>query len=207
MRFPLAYLREATGLPESLRVSLRSALSWVMFVDYESADCGPYRELLFIPGSCHFSQGRLLSISKIYVSTESSVVNGRANWGIPKERCDFAVNRIGDEESVHLELEGRPIADVSFRAFGPRLPMVVGLLPRRWMTLGQHLGAQEFIYAPVAKGSFRFARVQRLWSSDPAFPDLGKGRVLGCFSVPKFRMTFPRSSIRDISIPAHPRHP
>ncbi len=204
MRFSQKYLREGTGLPAPLCASLRSGIAWVMFVDYASADCGPYRELLFIPGSCQFSTGRFLTISKIYVSTESSVVNGRANWGIPKERCDFEVSRSDGGETVRLHGKDRPIAELSFRAFGPRLPMILGLLPRRWLTLGQHLGTREFTYSPEAKGCFRFARIHRAWSSDPAFPDLGKGRILGCFAVPKFQMTFPPASVREIPISVQP---
>lgn len=170
-----------------------------MFVDYTTADCGPYRELLFIPGSCSFSQGRFLTISKIFVSTHLSVTNGQANWGIPKERCDFDVHRVGREESVQLTQNGDRIAELSFRAYGPRLPMILGLLPRRWLTLGQHFGTKEFTYSPQATGSFRFARVQHAWSQAPAFPDLAQGRILACFAVPDFRMTFPPSQVREIS--------
>lgn len=199
MRFPLAYLRDDTRVPTPLRSSLRGSISWVMFVDYTTADCGPYRELLFIPGTCSFSQGRFLTISKIFVSTQLSVTHGRANWGIPKELCDFDVHRVGPDESVNLTQNGHRIAEVSYRAYGPRLPMILGLLPKRWLTLGQHFGTKEFTYSPQATGSFRFARVQHAWSQAPAFPDFGQGRILACFAVPEFRMTFPPSQIREIS--------
>ncbi len=202
IRFPAEYLREHSGLPASLRDGLRSTVSWVMFVDYEAADCGPYRELLFIPGTCRFSEGRFLTISKIFVSTEASVTNGRANWGIPKERCEFEVARSGSEESVRLARDGRSIVELSFFARGPRLPMILGLLPRRWLTLGQHWEGDEFVYAPEAQGRFRFARVSRAWSKPSEFPDFSKGRVLGCFAVPDFRMVFPPSQIRKLACTA-----
>jgi hypothetical protein len=197
MRFSEGFLREKSALPESLRGSLRSAVSWCVFVDYTTADCGPYHELLFIPGTCQFSGQRLLTISKIYVSSEASVVNGRRNWGIPKERCEFNVSRNEDgADCVRLALDGRPVAHLVFRSIGPRLPMVIHLLPRRWRTLGQRAENRDFVYMPEARGKFRFAQLQRLWTDPELFPDLRAGKVLGCFAVPEFRMVFPEAQAR-----------
>ena len=70
-----------------------AGISLLMFVDYAQSDSGPYHELLFIPGSVPFPDGRRhLTISRILVSTWDSVVNGRRNWGIPKDRADFTTN-------------------------------------------------------------------------------------------------------------------
>ena len=79
-------------LPGSLAGQGRGAISYLMYVDYAESACGPYRELLFIPGAFPFADGgRHLTISRILVSTWYSVVNGRLNWGIPKDRADFEV--------------------------------------------------------------------------------------------------------------------
>ena len=81
-------------VPDALRGSLRAAVSALMCVEYTSAPCGAYREVLFVPGTLRFPDGRRhASISRILVSTWASVVNGRANWGIPKDRADFSIER------------------------------------------------------------------------------------------------------------------
>ena len=45
----------------------------LMVVDYQTADCGPYQELLYIPGKAVFGGQKRYTISDIYVSTISSV--------------------------------------------------------------------------------------------------------------------------------------
>lgn len=200
MRFPCEVLRgEGTFLPASLRGGVRSRFAWVMFVDYEQADCGPYRELLFIPGRADFRSGRFLTISKIYVSSMSSVENGRRNWGIPKELAEFDVryDRKGRDE-VRVTRDGRAVAEFVFRPRGPRLPMLVHWLPKRLLTLGQQLGGREFIYTPEARGKTRWAKMERATSDAALFPDLAAGKVLACFAVPEFRMVFPESRIRAL---------
>lgn len=198
-RFPNGFLRDRCFLPAELRPSLRGTLAWWMFVDYQSADCGPYQELLFIPGSCAFSGGRFLTISRIFVSSESSVFNGRRNWGIPKERCDFEC-RPGEDgvERIRLSRDGKVIADLSLRPQGPRFPLLAGLLPSSWLTLGQHRDDHEFIYTPRASGRARLASLLEAKVDPEQFPDLSQGRTLACFAVPEFQMTFPAAKISRI---------
>ena len=49
---------------------------------------------------------------------KASAVNGRENWGIPKEVADFEVDRRGRTERVIVTLGGRTVAFVGW--FGPR---------------------------------------------------------------------------------------
>jgi hypothetical protein len=93
LRWPrTAPAARAKFVPDTLSGSLSGPLGFLVAVDYVRAPCGPYRELLLIPGSMLFADGRRhLSISRILVSTWESVVNGRANWGIPKDRADFRI--------------------------------------------------------------------------------------------------------------------
>lgn len=79
-------------------------LGLVMLYRYESSPVGPYDELIFSPGA--FRQRPAVDqkiidkpreremmcerrIPRIYVSTESSLRNGRQNWGIRKELAEF----------------------------------------------------------------------------------------------------------------------
>ena len=185
-------------LPQTPRAS-RGRIAFAMFVDYARSDVGPYHELLYIPGKLRFGaekEDARLSISRIFVSSQASVVNGRLNWGIPKDRCDFRVQCDGARDRVALLGEdGRNFAEMEFEAFGPRLPAPMQWTPRSWRTLSQVRDGQRYTYVPEARGHFRFARV-RQWRFDAAvFPDLAQGRVLAAMKITDFRMTFPVASV------------
>ena len=176
----------------------RGRLAFAMFVDYEKSDVGPYHELLYIPGKLRFGKDDArLSITRIFVSSESSVVNGRLNWGIPKDRCDFDVSRDargGDQVALRTD-DGHVFAELDLEPFGPRLPAPMGWTPRAWRTLSQVRDGQRFTYVPEASGHFRFARV-RNWRFDAAmFPDLASGRVLAAAKITDFRMRFPVAAV------------
>jgi len=200
MRFTQDFLRTQAFLDDGLRSSLRGTMAYWMFVDYRTADCGPYRELLFIPGRCRFSQGRFLTISRIYVSTSASVINGQRNWGIPKERCDFEVTYSRDRrDHIRLLSGGKPLAELAFQPFGPAFPMFLGLLPERWLTLGQHYQGKEFVYLPKATGRARLACLKQRWVAPDLFPDLVQGTPLACFAVDDFQMVFPIATVTEIA--------
>lgn len=188
-------------LPRELVGRGRSLASYLMYVDYAESGCGPYRELLFIPGAFPFDDGRRhLSISRILVSTWDSVVNGRANWGIPKDRADFEVEQCGvrgREERVRITSEGREVCELRFDTlrFAPPLPVHGGLLPASLRTLAQRFRGRSFYYAPAARGWVRPGRLLS-WRFDPAlFPDLAGAAVVAAVRVESFRLTFPVARI------------
>ncbi|MGH8517580.1 MAG: acetoacetate decarboxylase family protein [Panacagrimonas sp.] len=175
----------------------RGRLAFAMYVDYANSDVGPYHELLYIPGKLRFApDDARLSITRIFVSSEASVLNGRLNWGIPKDRCDFDV-RYG-EKSDHVELrgdDGRAFAELDIEPFGPRLPAPMKWTPRAWRTLSQVREGSRFTYVPQASGRFRLARV-RSWRFDASmFPDLARGRVLAAMKITDFHMRFPVAAV------------
>ena len=188
-------------LPRDLVGRGRSLASYLMFVDYAESGCGPYRELLFIPGAFPFGDGRRhLSISRIVVSTWDSVVNGRNNWGIPKDRADFEVEHGGAggrEDCVRVTSEGRELCELRLGAlrFAPPLPVPVALLPVALRTLAQRFRGHTYYYAPEARGRVRPGRLLS-WRFDPAlFPDLAAAAVLAAVKVDSFRMRFPVAKI------------
>ncbi|GAA6057593.1 hypothetical protein JCM3770_005402 [Rhodotorula araucariae] len=66
----------------------------VLILRYATSDAGPYDELMYVPGLFSRPGGGdkpeySFAITRIYVSTDASVANGRRNWGIPKHRADF----------------------------------------------------------------------------------------------------------------------
>jgi hypothetical protein len=170
----------------------------LMYVDYTTSACGPYRELLFIPGRLPFEDGRShFTISRILVSTWESVVNGRRNWGIPKDRAQFEVGANGAESVRVVADDGREVCAMKFalRRFVPRLPVPGALLPAGTRTLAQRHGGRTCYYAPAASGWLRPGRVLD-WRFDPAlFPDLDAASILAVGKVDSFRMTFPVARI------------
>lgn len=180
--------------------------SLLMFVDYAASDCGPYHELLFIPGTFPFSDGkRHLTISRILVSTWDSVINGRRNWGIPKDRADFDVRYGIDgtrEDHISVRSDGRLLADLRLSSWPLPLPVFGGIVPEAMRTLAQRFGASDYYYAPSSRGWIRPGRLLS-WQFDAAlFPDLAGARVLAAVKIPSFHMTFPVSRTRPANAPA-----
>lgn len=199
IRMPQAVLDDCPHTPVALRASRRGALSLAMLVDYAESPAGPYQELLFIPGTFDFQGQRHPSISRIFVSTMASVVNGRRNWGIPKDCCDFRVDwQPGGIDTAELTGEdGRRIARLVLAARGPRLPMPGHWLPAGLRTLSQLWEGRQFTLAPSARGRMRWARVLD-WEFDAAqFPDLARGRCVAAIQIPDFEMIFPEPTVRD----------
>ena len=198
VRMPQAALDDPAFIPPELRGRRHGGVALVMLVDYEASAVGPYRELLYIPGRFDFPNGRHYSITRIYVSSMASVVNGRVNWGIPKDCCDFDF-RYGEdgEDELSVAHAGRRFAHLRLKAGGLRLPFTSRLLPRFLLTLSQIYGKQQFTYVPSASGQLQFARVLDWQFDGTLFPDLARGKVLACVKTPRFAMTFPVSTLRD----------
>jgi hypothetical protein len=197
LKLPTHHPAHDAFLPRELAGRGRGLASYLMYVDYVESGCGPYRELLFIPGAFPFDDGRSHhSISRILVSTWDSVVNGRANWGIPKDRADFDVEQggvRGREERVRVTSEGREVCELRFARlrFAPPLPVHGALVPASLRTLAQRLRGQTYYCAPQARGLVRPGRLLS-WRFDPTlFPDLGGAAVVAALQVESFRMTFP----------------
>lgn len=196
LRFPANSAAQEAFLPDSLRGKRsRSRTAWMMVVDYESSDVGPYHELLFIPGTFPFEDGRRhLSISRIFVSSMDSVVNGQRNWGIPKDEAQFDVRYGADGiDQVRVTKDGALIAELDYRHYPLPLPFSTAILPRGLHTLGQHRDGQGFIYTPTAHGWVRPARLTRMRSNPALFPDLTGVTAPLNVKVTRFAMTFPVS--------------
>lgn len=197
VRLPHEVLQQGSFLPAGCPRLGRSRLAFAMFVDYASSDVGPYRELLYIPGRLGIGGRRDLSISRIFVSTWASVVNGRSNWGIPKDRADFdfTAGPDGVDRVTVAAPDGTIFAELELQARGPRLPVPAHWVPRPLRTLSQWYDGRVYIYAPSARGHVRLARVLR-WRFDARyFPDLARGEPVLALNVTDFRMVFPVARI------------
>jgi hypothetical protein len=197
LRLPRTATARTAFVDGGLQRSLRAAVSALMCVEYTSAPCGAYREVLFVPGTMRFPDGRRYpSISRILVSTWTSVVNGRANWGIPKDRAEFDIVRGRERDGFRVSDDGRDVCYVEFETpRGPRLPFRTSWLPVSWSTLAQLHEGRAFYYQPRARGSLRPTRLLRARYDGTLFPELTEATVLASLRVEDFTMEFPVARI------------
>lgn len=198
MRLPQDDPARNAFVSPGLEPTVKAALSVLMCVVYDTAPCGPYRELLFIPGTMNFGDARHPSISRIVVSTWDSVVNGRINWGIPKDRATFDWTRTDDGDHWRIASEGRAMCEMDFSApAGLRLPLRSTWMPSRMGTIAQRLDGRTYYCRPHATGSLRLCRL-RGWRFDrELFPDLARAQVITTARIEDFSMTFPVARVVD----------
>lgn len=196
---PEQQLNTQSFLPAEWQSTRRGRIAWVALVDYQTSDVGPYYELLYIGGSLQFGQQRHLSISKIYVSSMDSVVNGQQNWGIPKEMAhfDFRQTTTGNDQ-MHISREdGQRIASFEFSHHLAPFKVSTLWLPKKLRTLGQYWQKQLFTFDPQATGYIKPARLRYSWFDSRYFPDLSQGKMMACFKVTRFDMVFPVANIQN----------
>lgn len=194
-KFPRAFVERHGCMADWQRRALHSTLGSVMLVDYHTTDVGPYFELLFIPGRFELGRARLFSISKIYVSTDESVWNGIANWGIPKERAEFARTTQADgSDCITASYAGRPFFAARLKSHGPRLPIRTSLLPVP-LRVGQVLHGDLLITSPTAHGSVQRCAVSDLEVNADLFPDIAQVTPIAVVAVKRFAMTFPEPQV------------
>jgi len=165
----------------------------VMLVDYESSTAGPYSELLFSPGKFSFNGKKYNSITKIYVSSMESVVNGRENWGIPKELADFTFTDLGGRRRrITVEKNGETVVDMVVSKGGPGFPVSTALLP---LPLCQKLDGRFYFTRFRGKGKGRFSRIESIIVNPDRFPEIEDDDPLVGIGVEDFTIEFPVARI------------
>jgi hypothetical protein len=181
-------------MPKEHHGAYQGGLGALMLVDYESSNAGPYQEILFIPGKFSLGGQRRHAISRIWVSSQESVVSGRANWGIPKDLASFAISQQskGHETWAVSEPGKKPFfaAEVSFG--GVPFPVHTAALP---MPLLQTWRGNRFLTRFRGFGLGRFAHLDRVTVDTEIFPDLAQKKPLFGIEVSPFRLTFPKAEI------------
>lgn len=188
-RFPEDFIRNSCFLPEEWKILKWSGLGYVMLIDYKDSPVGPYKELLIIPGKARIGETRVHTISKIYVDSVSSMLDGRSNWGIPKELTDF---KWVEKQRRHLIHVGSftPWLEIRMEVGGIPFPINTKLLP---IHLYQELNGQKYRVSPSGKGSGRFSLVKEVKVDPFYFPELNLLEPLVSIYVDPFRMTFPEA--------------
>ena len=194
-KFKKDFVGRSGNVPEFLDGSFAGGFGSVMLVDYESSDAGPYGELLFIPGKFRFGGRRLDTISRIYVSTQESVVNGRANWGIPKEKAEFRFGREADGTETAVVSASGAAAEFRLKAGKLRFPVSTKLLP---FPLVQQQDGKLYFTNFYGKGRGSLARLKDIRIDPALFPDVSLCRPIAVIRVEPFDITFPEAEKRSV---------
>lgn len=191
-RFPREFIAQHGSIPPFLDGHHRGGFGALMLVDYDSSPVGPYREALFIPGTFDYDRRRYYAITWIAVSTLASVVNGRQNWGIPKQIASFNVENLPNgAQRFSMHVDDQPALDAHIRARGPRLPFNTRWLPFRPTLIQQRDDGQLLTTAPYGSGHVRLARLQHLRIHADTFPDISQFRPLAVIHATDFNLCFP----------------
>jgi hypothetical protein len=192
------HVRAVAGLSPEDAAAFRGGVGAVMLVRYEEAECGPYDELLYIPGLFEHNGKSYLRITKIYVSTKASVEWGRRNWAIPKELAGFDW-RQGDKE-WHIDVRqpgnGNSIYSVSLTPRFINFPVTTALLP--WSLLqkqeSKYSDGEEFYLETKLSGNGkgRICFIDRVEGSRdlPDYHEVSYGPRIA-FAIHPFEMIFP----------------
>jgi hypothetical protein len=185
--------------------AFRGGFGAIMLVRYEKADCGPYDELLYIPGIFEHHGRKYQRITKIFVSSKESVEWGRRNWAIPKELAAFDWRQ--GEREWHIDVKqpesGASIYSVSLSPRFFSFPVTTAILP--WSLLQKQEpkytdGSPFYLETrPSGHGSAKIAFIDRVEGSR-AMPDYHSvshaPRI--ALAISPFQMTFPvAKTVRD----------
>lgn len=192
------FLRTGGFLPPELETAdgFEGQLGAVMLVDYRQSPVGPYRELLFLAGRNLRWRHHRFSITRIYVSTEASAVNGRENWAIPKQTAEFEViPKGGGVERVIVLRDGLAEVDLTVApSRGLPLPAVSRLAPPSWRTITQFRDGHPLVTRMSGRGTLKPAKLLDFRAMPRLFPDVNQGKLVAAFRVVDFRLRFPNPS-------------
>lgn len=191
-RFSKKWIEEHAGLPLHLQGKYKGGLGYVMLVNYEESPVGPYKELLLIPGK--FKGSGKQSITKIYVDSESSTQNGRANWGIPKETAKIYWNEEGNTTLIRVQSKELELFSCEVKSFGFRFPASTGILP---IDLHQRWDGVDYYTKPRGSGKAKLAEVNVKQIHKDFFPDISLQRPLFAVKIEPFQIFFPKPTFHE----------
>jgi hypothetical protein len=196
LRLPERLLDTQSFTPEELRPFRVGRYAYAMFVDYSSSPVGPYHELLFIPGAFRGVGQDHWSITKIYVSSPASMLNGRRNWGMPKELARFEVEYGKHRcDRIHVLVSDQPAVELTLRHHAFGVPLRSALVPARLRTLTHVVNGRRFTVTPSANGRIRAARLVSSRIDSRFFPPFDASQVRAAVKVADVHVTFPKAVI------------
>ena len=170
----------------------------MMLVEYSESNAGPYNELLFIPGKFKFGNRKKYSITKIYVSSPSSVEWGRKNWAIPKELANIYFTEVGDNiENVNASMNGKNFFSILLRKLHIPFPVHTSFFPVPLLQIDEE--HKNLFYTKFkGKGVGYPVIVKNVEINSDYFPEISKKQILFGIKVENFKITFPLPIIVEI---------
>ena len=184
-RFTQNFIRESCFLSEKFKTLKWSGLGYVMIVDYKDSPVGPYHELLIMPGKARFNQTRRNTISKIYVDSKESMLNGRNNWGIPKELTEF----------IWTENNGCHFIEIGSNPKWFKITVETGSIPfpidTRLLSIHLHQELEKIIFkvSPICNGQGHFAWLKQIKVDPHYFPEISLQKPLLALYANPFKLT------------------
>ena len=191
-KFKKDWVEKSGLLPHHLQGKFRGGLGYVMLVKYENSPVGPYHELLIIPGK--FRKSKKQAITKIYVDSEASTQNGRANWGIPKDTLPFSWKKEGEKDIIELKSGDQTVFSTEISHGGLSFPVTTTVLP---ISLCQTWNKVKYYTKPHGFGWGKLAKVDKLDLNPEFFPDIRGIRPLLAVKVNPFKIRFPEPTYGD----------
>lgn len=182
-------------LSNRLQDRARGGIGALMFVNYDTSDVGPYQEALLIPGTFQYPDQRALTITTIYVSTVPSMLGGRDNWGIPKQRAELKSELLADGSWRFQDAERPDLLAVTAKARGFRFPISTKLLPS---TIVQEYKDHRYTTKIEAQGQARFARISELITDPSYFSGIPKLKPMAAVMIEGFKMKFGEAKVERI---------
>lgn len=194
-KFKKSFVEKKGNIPEFLKTKFVGGIGAVMLVDYQESNAGPYGELLLIPGKFKFKNKRLNTISKIYVSSMESVINGRTNWGIPKEKADFSFIDLGNnKEKATIKIDDKLVGEFIIKSSKFTFPVSTKLMP---FPLVQEHENKYFYTNFFGSGKGCLGKIERIEINHNLFPSIDECKPLMVVKVDPFSITFPESIIKN----------
>lgn len=192
------FIEEKGNVSDFLRGRFAGGYGSVMIVDYQSSNIGPYSEFLFIPGRFRFRTKKFYSISKIYVSTMGSIVNGVFNWGIPKEYATFKFEMVERNiERIIVNSDKGVIAELLLKSSRISLPINTRLLPFRFELVQKY--KEKYFYTKLSgKGNASGANLLNIHINPDLFPDISHHKPVFVMKINPFNLNFPAPKIESI---------
>lgn len=191
-KFKKEWVEEHGQLPDNLKGKFKGGLGYVMLVDYEKSPVGPYHELLIIPGK--FRKTNWQAITKIYVDSEASTLNGRTNWGIPKETLPFHWKKEPGKDTIEIRSGEKVVFSTEITHGGITFPVSTAFLPIR---LCQTFQKVKYFTKPHGSGWGKLAKIQKLNLDPDFFPDIRGMKPLMAVKVSPFYIKFPKPIFKD----------
>lgn len=187
-------LLEKGFIADEDKQNFRGGLGAIMVVNYESSNVGPYYELLFIPGDFYFEKypkKLFKKITKIYVSTNISIQEGRLNWAIPKEFANFSWENFQNKSKISVETESKEsILNVELKRKFFSFPLTTKIYP---VTLLQKSDSGKLISTQFAgHGSGKICSILNWKANENLFINLDSiSKFSFALSADVFNIIFP----------------